>query len=217
MYKILLILLGLSFAGFSSSANQRPVDPLIAKCGLTPKMSQTLPFPNSFYRTNNLVRKTGSFAESKGRKITIAGRLMDKNCVPIENGVIRLWQADNNGHLSYSPEDKNIKHSGDTNFAGTGVANSNNLGRFIFYTIYPGLDSKYGATKFVNLLVESGKNSFITKLYFDELSALKDGEFVKLNKANRDNIVFAHSSGTSQGEVYFIDIVMDYVQINRTY
>ena len=201
----------------SSNANQLPIDPIIAKCTITHQMSQNLPYPNSFDRTNNLVTKTGSFVSAAGEAIIIVGRLLDKNCVPINNGVIRLWQADRSGLISYPPEKSDIKNDGDKNFAGTGTASTDNLGRFLFYTIYPGVNKDLQTTRFINFLAESEKKSLITKAYFDLSSANIDPEYTGIKSFDKSNLILAHSTQNNLYKTYYLDIVMDYAQTNRTY
>jgi len=200
-----------------SYANQLPIDPLIAKCRVTPHMSHNIPYPNSFTQTNNLATKTGSFVSAQGENIIIIGRLMDKNCVPISNGVVKLWQADSTGKISYTPDGKDIKANGDKNFSGTGTASADNLGRFIFYTIYPGPSTGFKKTRFVNFLAESDKQSLITKAYFNLDTARMDPEYTSMKSKDKVNLIFAHSVSKDLYKTYYIDIVMDYAQTNRTY
>jgi protocatechuate 3,4-dioxygenase beta subunit len=205
------------FFELSAQANTKAVDPIIAQCHITPATRQNLPYPSNFVRTNNLVTKTGSFISANGDGVIIAGRVMDKNCVPMSNTVIRFWQADSKGLISYQTDDKNVEQNGDMNFAGSGVANTDNLGRFILKTINPGLNKKNQTSKYVNFMIENGNHTLITKGYFDLQSANLDPEYSQLKDQNKAVMIFASASPNSSPKVFNIDIVVDYAQTNRTY
>lgn len=202
---------------FPAQAGVRAVDPLISQCHLTPPTTQNLPYPGSFGRTNNLVTKTGSFVSATGERIIIAGRVMDKNCVPMANTVVRFWQTDSNGLISYQTEDKNTAPNGDVNFAGNGVANTDNLGRFTINTVYPGLSKKNQATRYVNFMIEYGRHTLATKGYFDLESANLDPEYLQLENKGKSGMILAIGAANVAPKVFNIDIVIDYAQANRTY
>jgi protocatechuate 3,4-dioxygenase beta subunit len=46
----------------------------------------------NFNNINNLTRETGSFFHASGEDIIIAGRIVDKDCVPFTDLTIEIWQ-----------------------------------------------------------------------------------------------------------------------------
>lgn len=184
-----------------------PIDPLISLCHPYPEIKSSDPFPKSFNTTNNLARSPESgFYKAQGQRIVIYGRLMDKNCVPINDAKIFIWQANMNGYFQYKSATKHKVKWYDPNFDGTGITNTDNLGRFNLVTILPGSASK--VTPHINLKIEHPMlKDFSTKVYFPANGGkIYDsiGKKVKLDQ------VSAVPGGIDKDGVaeYFIDITL---------
>ncbi len=190
---------------------------MVSRCVLTPVFNKLLIQPEEFSRTNNLYKKVGSFETAIGQKVMIVGRLMDKNCVPINQGVMRFWQVDDEGQISYKVKGGGVKSIGDKNFVGSGVANSDNMGRFIIFTIVPGKSLEFDNARNINVQVTADKKLLKTKLFFDRREAENDTEFNVLDDHAKNSVLLARYHGDFDGVIYFVDIVMDYAQNNRTY
>lgn len=133
------------------------------KCIETPEVYDLENKPEKFNLSNNLRRNAGSADMAKGELIYIKGRVTDINCVPVQNAVVFIWQADASGVY------RNIKNAGDVeydqNFLGSGKFITNNLGYYNFITVIPG--SYQNGAPHINFLVQHP--DFIelhTKMFF---------------------------------------------------
>lgn len=103
-----------------------------------------LPKPKKFHRSNNLTRQSKDVFFSKGESMIIEGYILDKNCVPITNTSIQLWQPNYYGFNQDGIKAKNIsKNLGELNyydphFASNGSNSSDNTGFYRFILIKPG-------------------------------------------------------------------------------
>jgi protocatechuate 3,4-dioxygenase beta subunit len=135
MKKILLLvainLIGLPAYVFAGELT----DEIIAtECPLTPQVWELKSFPESS-STNNLRRKQGSPEFALGDFVTVEGRVVDSNCVPVEGAIVEIWQANALGINQYETTDyKKI----DPNFLESGSILTDNLGHYSFLTIMPG-------------------------------------------------------------------------------
>jgi protocatechuate 3,4-dioxygenase, beta subunit len=215
MLRILCTIL-FSLFSFSLASANVPVDPMVSVCTQYPEINDPTSFPKTFNNTNNLARPINDgFYEAQGEKITIYGRVMDSNCTPLSDAKIYIWQANQNGYVQYpikTPNDRDHHQKWiDPNFSGTGITNSDNMGRFNFITIKPG--SPNAVTPHIHLMVEhSSLKTLRSKIYFpskagttiidtgpnDEIFMIKD-----LNTIAQVSTVRDQKSG-----VYFIDITM---------
>ena len=74
--------------------------------------------------------------KTKGKRITLTGKVFDGKNIPIRDGMVEIWQADANGLYQTS----NTKSDGsDLNFSGWGRSHCDfESGSWIFKTIKPG-------------------------------------------------------------------------------
>lgn len=114
-------------------------------CHATPKVSDLMPLPE-FANSNNLRRLTGSIYTARGMPIVIIGKVVDLNCVPIQNAVINIWQKNANGVYNFDIKQRRLW---DKNFSSTGTATTDNNGTFRVVTILPG-----GKSPAINFLVK---------------------------------------------------------------
>jgi len=207
-----------------------PVDGKIAVCNPYPTIENNIFKPLKFNTTNNLSRPINSaFYEAEGEKIILYGRIMDSNCTPLNDAKIYIWQNNKKGYIQYTlkdqPKDPMHPKWTDPNFTGTGISNSDNLGRFNFITIKPGSSNK--TTPHINIIVEHrGLKTLESKIYF--LNNLKgpirdidnDGKEFSLKDRNLIAQVTAVPGGeapNNKGNVYFIDITLDEAIDNKLY
>ena len=98
--------------------------------------------PKIFPSSNNLLRSSGEMPLTCGEKLIIRGKLVDRDCVPISDAKINIWQVACDGKYPYKPL-RNIGKKDDFNekssatFRGAGTAITDNKGEFYFITIYP--------------------------------------------------------------------------------
>jgi len=146
-------------------------------CSITPSMRTIEPEPDNFVTNNNLRRKVGAPIVAKGEPLLIKGRLLDERCVPIANAIIEIWQVDADGNIVYdTPRRKGDMHS---EFAGSGTASTDNLGRFTFLTIKPSATKKEAAH--LNVMVTHDAFSELnTVAYFDNGTTKKHATLTKL-------------------------------------
>lgn len=123
--------------------------------------------PAVFESTNNLLRKTGQFAQFQGKKIIIKGTVLDQNCVPVADAKVYLWQAGIGGIYPYKPlkiqaNKRRFFGAKDSTFTGSGTATTNNKGEYYFVSMLPYTDVKnaYVRVKHANLKTLHTKLSF---------------------------------------------------------
>lgn len=173
----------------SSVANAKVgVDNIFSICAPYPNLKDLRYVPEKFNYTNNLARPVeNSFYDAEGKKIIIYGRIMDSNCTPLNDAKIYIWQANTNGFIQFNLKDKakiaSTKKIIDPNFAGNGIANSDNLGRFNFTTIMPGTIKK--TTPVIYFTVEHPfLKTFSSKFYITH----EDGQ--KITDTGPNNKIF---------------------------
>lgn len=94
---------------------------------------------------NNLILPTGKSIESEGQKLILSARLLDKNCKPIPEAVVELWQANPFGKLELA-DGSDLATSSPT-FAGAGRTITDSDGRFGFITAFPGVTGGWVETR----------------------------------------------------------------------
>ncbi|WP_339048741.1 protocatechuate 3,4-dioxygenase [Candidatus Mesenet endosymbiont of Phosphuga atrata] len=135
------------------------------KCTETPESYDLENKPEEFNSSNNLRRKAGSADIAKGELIYIRGKVTDINCVPVQNAVVFIWQADANGIY------QNIKDASnaDPNFLGSGKYITNNMGYYNFITVMPGNYQN------INFLIQHPDFAELhTKMFFSDNSKSED-------------------------------------------
>lgn len=112
---------------------------------------------------NNLLAPAGKAVEATGQKLTIYGRVVDNNCVPVANATVELWQANPFGRYAIATPAERVT-SGPT-FTGAGRATTDNDGNFYFITAFPAPVGKNAPQVNVKVMAE-GMADFSTVLYF---------------------------------------------------
>lgn len=154
-------------------------------CKISPSSTNNFE-PEYFPTSNNLLRSQGELENIHGKKIIIKGKLFDKNCIPVSDAVINIWQVGSDGKYHFKPLRNIIKSnyifndSSKSSFIGAGTAVTNNLGEFVFITEYPA--KLWRDEPNVNLRISHRlTKNFDTKIYlkntcssFDKPKILKD-------------------------------------------
>ena len=119
--------------------------------------------PETFGKTNNLAKKTGSFYRAFGEIIFIQGNISDSFGVPISNVVVEIWQTNSAGKY-HTLLEKNSEFF-DKYFNMSGRTITDNLGNYHFITVMPG--SYSGRAPHINFNVYHPKfGKLETEMYF---------------------------------------------------
>jgi protocatechuate 3,4-dioxygenase beta subunit len=120
--------------------------------------------PSDFGKSNNLIRRVGSFEVALGEPLYIRGRVTDAFGVPIDGVIVKIWQTNAAGKY-HSLLPKNSKYI-DKNFIMSGQSVTDNTGRFEFITIFPGFyDDR---APHMNIIISHRRFGILeTEMYFD--------------------------------------------------
>lgn len=132
---------------------------------LTPRATEGPYYPDHLPldQDNDLTMIIGGKAPATGVVTEFGGRLLNADGKPIENGVIELWQADNNGCYIHSRGAQQGKQR-DPHFQGFGKIETNAKGEYRFRTIKPGLYT--GRTIHWHIRAkQNGKSMLTTQLF----------------------------------------------------
>jgi protocatechuate 3,4-dioxygenase, beta subunit len=168
--------------------------------------------PDSIATYNDLTRSKGGFIDEYLNRIMLRGKLVDTDCLPVANAHISIWQKDGYGidrYLEYlSIPEKLYKNNNDSysEFSGTGSAFSDNEGRFIFITVYPGKESIKPRNDYINLIVKANAlKEFSGEVSLDEL--------VNPNHKEKNSTISAEFNKEASDfygiDVYDFSVVMD--------
>ena len=137
--------------------------------------------PAHFNRSNNLLRRSGLEPLYCGQKILLDLEVVDKNCVPISDAKVYLWQVGCDKKYPYEPlrpvANKNMfDKAGGSTFLGSGIATTNNAGVAKFLTIYPTALAHEGPH--INVRVEhKDLGVFQTKLFLKNYELIEDDDY----------------------------------------
>lgn len=212
-FEVMIISLALLLVGFSASAAD------VAACRPTASQPvQFYPGREKIPDSNNLRRKTGSAVFASGQPLLISGRLLDKDCVPMMDTVVEMWQA--NSYGSYSGSRKKGMQT-DSNFAGSGRAVTNNNGEFQFITVYPGNFGSQSPRLFFRVR-KSNKVDFNTTIFLeDSPMTYTDATVRKLKAEARQQLMLTavpyDVDNTNHGYHLDVTLVMGDVQKYREF
>lgn len=156
----------------SSLESKFDLDGSLLRCDGTPDIIPSHLNIKPIKMSNNLQRKEGSARHARGNYIRIRGKVVDEDCLPISNAIIKIWQADDAGKYleqydtksEWQPKDPDY----DPNFGYSGTAQTNNLGEFNFLTILPGYTDKDHAPH-INVSISNEDFQDIgTRIYFNQ-------------------------------------------------
>ena len=132
---------------------------------LTPRATEGPYYPDHLPldQDNDLLQIQGNAAQAIGTVTEFGGRLLNVDGQPIQDALIELWQADNNGCYIHSRGTQRGKER-DPQFQGYGKIVTNEKGEYRFRTIKPGLYT--GRTIHWHVAVKQGeKRMLTTQLY----------------------------------------------------
>lgn len=195
-------------------------DPIaVASCETTPSVWE-IKSPPKINNNNNLRRKTGSPEVAQGDFITIEGRVLDSNCVPVPNAVVEIWHANSEG---VDQNDVNIHHGIDPNFLGSGKAITDNLGYYRFLTIFPGTIDE-GRAPHINFRIRH--RDFMpteTEMFFEnQMNNGKDQNLVEQVRWSKRHLLIAEGNkinpaNSEEGIKYGFNIVLEGTSRYKTY
>jgi protocatechuate 3,4-dioxygenase beta subunit len=180
MIKKLLIILPIFCCSLLAEAKD-----ILNKC--IPAKSYTNNYePAAFNKTNNLLRKSGTDPLYCGEKILLEIEVVDKNCVPISDAKIYLWQVGCDKKYPYSPlksvaNKKMFNKAGGSTFLGSGIATTNNIGKVKFLTVIPPALGNEAAN--INIRIEhKDLGAFQTKIFVKnyDIESGDDYEIIRL-------------------------------------
>lgn len=179
--------------------------------------------PEIFSLSNNLFEnmKNGFFTTNNLHKvIIIRGKILDKNCLPVSDAKIYLWQHGPDGKYPYKLKNKSLARKNTntaSDFKGNGIASSNNLGEFYFITLAPmsfidhSRKTHIKTKPFVSIRIEHSKlGKLQTNLTLSENNLITEydkDEMINIYKNAIDNIE----------AVYNFDLVMPGFNDNRSF
>ena len=129
---------------------------------------------------NDLTFIKGRMGTARGQVVYITGQVTDKNCNPVPNATLIIWQASRSGRYNHKRDTDNrdfqhpqtgeiIKRVLDPSFQYWGKALTNENGEYLFKTIVPGFypaqDGWYRPPH-IHWLVQKGEFQFVTQTYF---------------------------------------------------
>lgn len=116
---------------------------------------------------NKLNKAEGGLAH--GELITVTGHIRDIQGNPLNNVLVEIWQADNNGKYDH-PGDKNHPNHNDPNFQYWGKTVVDSSGRYLFETIKPAPYNDEGdwRTSHIHFKIYINRNvcALTTQMYF---------------------------------------------------
>lgn len=138
-------------------------DSVLLQCSVTPSASPFVEAPKEIVLTNNLRRRTALIQVAEGEVIYFQGRVVDEHCVPVSGAAVTIWHADSKGYYVGDEDEADW----DQYFSGSGVAVTDNLGRYYFISVSPG--SVDGGAPTIHLRVEhSDFELFETDVFLDD-------------------------------------------------
>jgi protocatechuate 3,4-dioxygenase, beta subunit len=165
--------------------------------------------------SNNLILPAGKAVAADGQPLIIQGRVRDKNCAPVAEAIVELWQSNPYGKLVLA-ERRDLATPNAT-FAGAGRTYTNGDGEFTFITAFPA-PSRY-TTPIVNLTIKADPiKTYTSALFFsnDERNA-KDAAYKKLSDKVRSDATITMSEGQAGSLIGTVDIVLDGKAAFQTY
>jgi protocatechuate 3,4-dioxygenase beta subunit len=132
-----LVLAGTAQAQMSLDA--LPKDKYLAACEPTPDIigaGNDYPGKARIVPSNKPALPAGKSIYSDGEIVYLSGRVLDRNCIPISDAIIELWQTNSYGRYVFPNMGSRVNPY--PVFAGSGRAITDNLGRYNFVTVFPG-------------------------------------------------------------------------------
>ena len=179
----------------------------------------TLSKPEKFNTNNDLTRYVGSFDVATGELLYLKGNITDAFGVPIEGATIKIWQTNSAGKYQTLLDKESVYV--DPNFVMSGTARSDNLGRYGFKTIFPGIIK--GRAPHINMII-SHKNfgTIETEVYFENHPLNKDDpQYMSYSEEDRNmltaKVVNYNVVKPDEGKIATFNIVLDGIHAYKGY
>lgn len=133
-------------------------------CTPTPALpAMNYPGAAQIVPSNDLTRAAGkAVAVNDGERLVIQGQVLDKECIPLSNLLVELWQANPYGAWRLPTGEDRV--SATPVFNGAGRTYTDAQGHFTFVTLFPG--PLKGQAPRLNVRAYHGGQSFSTVLFF---------------------------------------------------
>lgn len=106
-------------------------------CRMTPPdNTPSYPGKEKIVQHNNLALPAGKSIFAPGQLIYVVGRVYDRDCVPLKDAKVEIWQADAEGKF-VNPGAGAFSNPYPL-FAGSGMSMTDNEGMFSFISVFPG-------------------------------------------------------------------------------
>jgi protocatechuate 3,4-dioxygenase alpha subunit len=133
-----------------------------------------------------------------GERVTIMGRILDGEGMPVGDALVEVWQA--NAHGKYAHPDDWQDKPIDTDFSGFGRVPTDAAGAFRFTTIkpgsIPGSDGRMQAPHLaITVFMRGLLKHLLTRLYFPDEPGNFDDPILNLVPADRRRTLIAKAIG----------------------
>lgn len=165
--------------------------------------------PNGHYSWKNVVESNLVTPDVSGERIRIEGQILDGDGVGINDAMIEIWQADDQGRYAAPRDNRALPN---TKFKGFGRSATDKEGVYAFDTIkpgpVPGPDGKMQAPHILVCIFSRGMlRQIYTRLYFSDAKSNADDPILTLVPEDRRATLIAHKeSEGGQVAVYRFDI-----------
>lgn len=161
----LLLAIVLPSIAFASPPSTEPQDKYLTRCTPTAKVKpeERLPSRERIVPSGKLAIPAGKSMYAPGQPVFLSGKVLDENCVPISDAIVELWQADATGKYRKTTMGQRVNPY--PVFVSTGRAVTDNLGRYNFVTIFPGIAKEEAPHVHIRISRKNFK-TFETELYF---------------------------------------------------
>jgi len=156
----------------------------LASCNLT-----TSDIQGPFYKTNPPTRTKIAADSEPGERLLLSGIVKNTDCMPVENAIVDLWQANSAGVYDSS-----------SNYNLRGQTISDAIGAYSFDTILPGVYS--GRPKHLHVKVSKGNFNITTQLYFEGDSLIASDPWASVAAA-KDRILAYSKNTKNQWEAFY--------------
>lgn len=204
-FTVLLVTLLPAFVWAAPPASE-PEDKFITtSCSVTARVrpEEKLPASYNVVPSGKLALPAGKSIFAPGQRIYLSGKVLDENCVPVSDAIVEIWQADSTG--KYVRTTLGERLSPFPAFVSTGRAVTDNLGRYKFVTVFPGLGKE--AAPHIHVRV-TRKNfpPLETEMYFGgDGRNEQEARFSELSQGQRETVtakVWPRDPNAPEGDLY---------------
>tara|TARA_B100001123_G_C15216537_1_gene989465 strand:- start:78 stop:701 length:624 start_codon:yes stop_codon:yes gene_type:complete len=180
------------------------------RCEQTPLLSTSdYPGYSRVMSHNRLALPPGKSAPAEGQLVYLYGRVFDRNCVPVSEASVEIWQRDATGAYRFITPSQLA--TPEPAFSGAGRIRTDNLGQFHFLTLYPGTVGRLAPQIQVRISHPSLR-TFTTRLYFSgDYRNDNDPSLSQMSNTGRELVtmlVMPRQENWQQGIQVYTDIVL---------